>query len=235
MPTTTPLTDAINALTRYANETTGASDTTLSDAVGTLVAGYGGGGSSDPLQFSAGNIKALIFNQATVTTDYTDNQDNLYAMKLKSGTAVSYENFFGESASGTSGKRTGFQRDASKTNEVAVLVRGDSATTYKMLEDITQDVTVVIGRQLASNETAPDTTLPLLIGGGYYRGAQESQKSNMTFYGLIIINNRNEYVARFMPWLEGTTPCVKDLVSGSLYYATVGTLGYIDNNGTVHN
>ena len=45
MPTATPLTDAINALTQYANETTGASDTTLSDAVGTLVAGYGGGGS----------------------------------------------------------------------------------------------------------------------------------------------------------------------------------------------
>ena len=45
MPTTTPLTDAIQALTTYANETTGASDTTLSAAVGTLVAGYGGGGS----------------------------------------------------------------------------------------------------------------------------------------------------------------------------------------------
>ena len=42
MPSNTPLTDAINALTRYANETTGQSDTTLSDAVGTLVAGYGG-------------------------------------------------------------------------------------------------------------------------------------------------------------------------------------------------
>ena len=39
-----PLTDAINALTRYANETTGASDTTLSDAVETLVEGYGEGG-----------------------------------------------------------------------------------------------------------------------------------------------------------------------------------------------
>jgi len=47
MPTTTPLTDAINALTRYANETTGASDTTLSDAVGTLVAGYGQGGGGE--------------------------------------------------------------------------------------------------------------------------------------------------------------------------------------------
>ena len=41
----TPLTDGINALTAYANEVTGASDTTLSDAVETLVAGYGGGSS----------------------------------------------------------------------------------------------------------------------------------------------------------------------------------------------
>ena len=46
MPTTTPLTDAIQALTTYANETTGASDTTLSEAVATLVAGYGQGGGS---------------------------------------------------------------------------------------------------------------------------------------------------------------------------------------------
>ena len=38
----TPLTDSINALTAYANETTGASDTTLSDAVGRLCEGYGG-------------------------------------------------------------------------------------------------------------------------------------------------------------------------------------------------
>lgn len=53
MPSTTPLTDAINALTRYANETTGASDTTLSDAVGTLVAGYGGGG-GNPEDYAKG-------------------------------------------------------------------------------------------------------------------------------------------------------------------------------------
>lgn len=39
----TPLTDGINALTQYANEVTGKSDTTLSDAVGSLVEGYGGG------------------------------------------------------------------------------------------------------------------------------------------------------------------------------------------------
>lgn len=39
----TPLTDSINALTAYANETTGKQDTTLSDAVESLVEGYGGG------------------------------------------------------------------------------------------------------------------------------------------------------------------------------------------------
>ena len=46
MPTQTPLTDAINALTTYANTVTSASDTTLSDAVATLASGYGGGGGS---------------------------------------------------------------------------------------------------------------------------------------------------------------------------------------------
>ena len=42
----TPLTDSINALTTYANEVTGASDTNLSDAVHTLASGYGGGSST---------------------------------------------------------------------------------------------------------------------------------------------------------------------------------------------
>ena len=42
----TPLTDSINALTTYANEVTGGSDTNLSDAVHTLASGYGRGGST---------------------------------------------------------------------------------------------------------------------------------------------------------------------------------------------
>lgn len=41
----TPLTDKIQALTAYANEITGESDTTLSDAVASLASGYGQGGS----------------------------------------------------------------------------------------------------------------------------------------------------------------------------------------------
>ena len=42
----TPLTDAINALTTYANSVTGESDTTLSDAVYSLASGYGGSSGS---------------------------------------------------------------------------------------------------------------------------------------------------------------------------------------------
>lgn len=54
----TPLTDAINALTAYANEVTGASDTTLSDAVYSLAEGYGQGGAS--------NVVIGTFKSATV-------------------------------------------------------------------------------------------------------------------------------------------------------------------------
>lgn len=49
----TPLTDRINALTAYSNQKTGASDTTLSDAVTRLVAGYGGGGIENGVEIKA--------------------------------------------------------------------------------------------------------------------------------------------------------------------------------------
>lgn len=55
----TPLTDSINALTQYANEVTGKQDATLSDAVGSLVEGYGGG--------SFGIFSKLEVQELTVT------------------------------------------------------------------------------------------------------------------------------------------------------------------------
>lgn len=52
-----PLTDAINALTTYANSVTGASDTTLSDAVATLADGYGGGGGGGSTTLILGAVR----------------------------------------------------------------------------------------------------------------------------------------------------------------------------------
>ena len=60
----TPLTDAIQALTTYSNTVTGASDTTLSDAVATLAAGYGGGGSAP---FGFVSEKVIIADTAVTT------------------------------------------------------------------------------------------------------------------------------------------------------------------------
>ena len=56
----TPLTDGINALIRYANEATGSTtDTTLSDAVESLVAGYGQGGGAETVTVTATATNAL--------------------------------------------------------------------------------------------------------------------------------------------------------------------------------
>ena len=71
----TPLTDSINALTQYANETTGKQDTTLSDAVGSLVEGYGGG---DPFIAINPFVNIISFKceedilPSTITIDITD-------------------------------------------------------------------------------------------------------------------------------------------------------------------
>lgn len=67
----TPLTDSINALTTYANEVTGASDTTLSDAVHTLASGYGQGGVSNVV---TGTFKsAMVGASVDVDVDYSGN------------------------------------------------------------------------------------------------------------------------------------------------------------------
>lgn len=60
-----PLTDAIQALTRYANETTGADDPDLSSAVRALCDGYGGGEGSDLIDFIEGNITTFENSEIT--------------------------------------------------------------------------------------------------------------------------------------------------------------------------
>jgi hypothetical protein len=68
----TPLTDAINALTTYANSVTGASDTTLSDAVDTLAAGYGGGSSGPAFEMIGQWTGYLPEYTNTSTVETTD-------------------------------------------------------------------------------------------------------------------------------------------------------------------
>ena len=58
----TPLTDRITALTAQANAVTGASDTTLTDAVGTLIEGFGGGGTDIVVMDDTADLSTEVAN-----------------------------------------------------------------------------------------------------------------------------------------------------------------------------
>lgn len=66
-----PLTDAINALTTYANTVTGKTppDTTLSDAVATLASGYGGGGSANDI--IEHNVSGAVTSTASSLSNFS--------------------------------------------------------------------------------------------------------------------------------------------------------------------
>ena len=83
-----PLTDAITALTRYANETTGASDTTLSDAVETLVAGYGQGGGGSVSQDAEGYIVLPVDGGANNVATGSFTLDSNFSLTATGGQVI---------------------------------------------------------------------------------------------------------------------------------------------------
>lgn len=69
MSTTTPGADQLQALINYSNNKTGASDTTLSDVVTRLVAGYGEGGIEPKLVTVTGGSAKDILDQCRSAVD----------------------------------------------------------------------------------------------------------------------------------------------------------------------
>lgn len=82
-----PLTEGLTALTTYANEITGESDTNLSDAVRSLADGYGQGGSSTPPWVSSVETVTIEANSVTNTNgvkSYFSDKTPYFAVVLKS-------------------------------------------------------------------------------------------------------------------------------------------------------
>ena len=134
MPTTTPLTDAIQALTTYANETTGASDTTLSAAVGTLVAGYGQGGGG----FS---IEDYLGHQFTGSATFTDSNVDYVSLQNQTGiTSLSFPNvttLANVSAGGFSGMTGLISFSAPKATRVpSSMLNGNTSMTSANLDKL---------------------------------------------------------------------------------------------------
>lgn len=94
-----PLVEGITALTAYANEVTGASDTTLSDAVESLVAGYGGGSSPTTTAVINSDTKFISFSNSNMwyagtTAKLFDNFTYLEVLYLDSVKNINSPNFF---------------------------------------------------------------------------------------------------------------------------------------------
>lgn len=229
MPSNTPLTDAINALTTYANETTGASDTTLSDAVGTLVAGYGGGGGDDYTDFSFGSIQAIISHGTEyILTDINILMDGIFCCKLADSNVNNYEGYWSLAYNGTN--VIGMQRNGS--NASSINLKLGNTNNFPISVPLNNG-TVNVLTCPAIGITTVTSNKPLVIFGNYYNGNLEATKATYTFYGLNIVDKDLHYVARIAPWLDGNgVPCVKELISGNIYYNTgTGTFDYIDANG----
>lgn len=227
MPST-PLTDAIVALTTYANTITGESDATLSAAVESLVDGYGGGG-DDFKDFSGGNIQALISHGTEyILTDMNLSLEGIFCCKLADSEITSHEGYWSLALS--SSNVVGMQRNGSNGSSLNLKLGATSGNyaIYVPLSDGSVNVVTVptIGlTDVISNK-------PLVFFGNYYNGNLEATKATYTFYGLNIVDKNLQYVARFMPWLENGIPCVKELISGTVYYNTgTGTFDYIDADG----
>lgn len=225
----TPLTDSINALTAYANEVTGASDTTLSDAVHALAQGYGQGGTPKWKDFSGGNIQAIIGDgNSYINTGLTITDNHIFSAKFKPNATVSYEYVFGTNRSNNVTSKINLQRQGlSNTWLFTLSSLSGSAVTVS-------DTVIMMKGALGTANVEYD--LPLLLFRGYHQGRIENQTSKITFYGLNIVDENNEYIHKFVPWKdENDIICVKNLVTGDIYYnAGTGTFGYIDADGVVH-
>jgi hypothetical protein len=238
----TPLTDSINALTRYANETTGASDTTLSDAVETLVEGFSN--ESNFEDFSGGNITAIIMhsnggqNGSYINTGYFPHGNaNIYCkIAVTQELYVRYGNIFGAffgNAISSACRRIGCQMDMGSNLIYICSYYADtgSINTNVALSD---EPKIIKGASLILLPT-DIATVPLLIANGYYR--TENTKDvcgGMIFYGLKAYEN-GKLVKKYVPWLDDNEiPCVRELIDDEYFYnAGVNNFGYIDLNGNI--
>lgn len=80
----TPLTDAIEALTTYANTVTGASDQTLSEAVATLASGYGGAESLYSLGMNySGSFTYITIEKNHVRIDFKTARESAFYINFR--------------------------------------------------------------------------------------------------------------------------------------------------------
>ena len=191
----------------------------------------GGGGGVDFMDFSGGNILAIVSHGTEyITTTYNIPQA-IYGIKLRDTTAKQWEHYF---ALSNGGAKTGMQRNNANASEYTWQSNGATAIVISNADFGSGEIIEAGFANQNLNLVTADH--PLLIFAGYYRGSMESSFGNFEFYGLNIVGYNGQYLARFFPWLENGVACVKDLVSGTIYTNSgTGAFDYIDLQGVLHN
>ena len=230
----TPLTDGINALTAYANETTGASDTTLSDAVGRLCEGYGGGD---------------IISEMARGDDLLYGEDIVFDSDVETIGAFAFYCKDIASASGDGVKLIksyGFARNTGAPNGIGILV--DFHPDFPNLETTEQYVfgykdfggkaivcnAILVGGSLCEggkNLTSIKYTRANTIGSDQVYGVSSVTQiiinSTPQSISNIAFRNANALVDIYVPWSEGE-------VAGAPWGAKNATIHYnttFDENG----
>ena len=135
----TPLTDSINALTAYANETTGKQDTTLSDAVGSLVEWYGGGsGVWESMQITAPSSYSIFGDIRTWIDSVKPSGSRIFVLKdnIVASNALMLNEYIGTEI--INGVNTYFFKwnsifrtsGTNNVNEACVVNAGDTFTVF---------------------------------------------------------------------------------------------------------
>lgn len=154
---TQPLTDAIEALTQYANSVTGASDQTLSEAVATLASGYGGGGGGGTAEtgtFTLSSNLSLTTSAQVIPNLRLSFQPDFLFILMDRDSFDSLESYGG----------TLFGLIASKVSQVALFSVGSNIISPS-------DYQILLMYNTVANSAAPNgyaLNLPSALGSSYY-------------------------------------------------------------------
>lgn len=223
--------EALDALVRYSNETTGENDTTISEAVDTLVNGYK---DEHSIINDKGNIKALITNGGEyINTGFYPDSTVFYIVDVKILQFTQYAHLFG--ATNASDRiLCQFSDNESDGLTTSAWTRSDYSRSASKVTIGNRFISCLSGGFAEYDgdvQTATITaTSPLYIFRGYWDGWAETPTIKCEFYGMKVVKtNTLEIVHNYVPWLENSTPCVKDTITGDLLYNEgSGTFGYIE-------
>lgn len=229
----TPLTDSINALTQYANETTGKQDTTLSDAVGSLVEGYGQGGFNP---FAYAYKCEEMFRDTTLPIedfilDFTGNTHiyNLSSMFLRTQ-GVKHITIKNLVSTATNFRMSAFAYGATDLEVITFENCDFKTTSFESLGRQCTKLKRIEGELDCSNCTNTNYMFPVAPNLEYFRFKQNTISTNMPDFGTDGAKYTDESYISLANALNPSSP--HTLTTKRSFKTDVASIIGINDNGT---